>query len=90
MTKKIVKVEDTKNNKIDLNKIKDVIVENKDTIAKIVDIAEDFLDDDKDTKKKYSNSKKMATGKSTKKRNSKASSTSDLSTVIDIAGILLK
>lgn len=91
MAKKIVKVEDTKKNKIDLDKLKDVIIENKDTIAKIVDIAGDFLDDDNDSKKKNSSSKKKTSNKSTKKRkDSKSSSSGDLSAMIDIAGKLLK
>lgn len=87
MTKKIVKVEDKKkNSKIDLDKIKDVIVENKDTIAKIVDIAGDFLDDDKKvTQKKTKSSKKTV-----KKKTNSVSKSSDLSTVIDIAEKFLK
>ena len=48
MTKKIIKVEEKKPNKLDIGKIKDVIVDNKDTIKKMVDIAADFLDDDDD------------------------------------------
>ena len=59
MAKNIVKVEDKKASKLDLNKIKDVIVDNKDTIAQIVDIAEDLLED-KDTKKKNTKSKKSS------------------------------
>ena len=90
MAKKIVKVEDKKKAKIDLDKLKDVIVENKDTIAKIVDIAGDFLDDDNDTKKKSNKSTKKTTSKSIKKKASKSTSSSDLSTMIDIAGKLLK
>ncbi len=87
MTKKIVKVEDKKkNSKIDLDKIKDVIVENKDTIAKIVDIAGDFLDDDKKvTQKKTKSSKKTV-----KKKTNSVSKSNDLSTVIDIAEKFLK
>ena len=87
MTKKIVKVEDKKkNSKIDLDKIKDVIVDNKDTIAKIVDIAGDFLDDDKKvTQKKTKSSKKTV-----KKKTNSVSKSSDLSTVIDIAEKFLK
>lgn len=79
MTKNIVKVEDKKASKLDLNKIKDVIVDNKDTIAQIVDIAEDLLED-KDTKKKTSKSSKK-TSKSKK---------SSLDTVLDLAGKFLK
>ena len=90
MTKKIVKVEDNKKSKIDLDKIKDVIVDNKETIAKIVDIAGDLLDDDKDDKKNNSKSNKKSSNKSSKKKNNKSSNASDLSTVIDIAGKILK
>ncbi len=90
MTKKIVKVEDTKKSKIDLDKIKDVIVDNKETIAKIVDIAGDLLDDDKKVKKKSSKSNKKTSSKTTKKKSSKSSNTSDLSTMIDLAGKFLK
>ena len=81
MTKNIVKVEDKKASKLDLNKIKDVIVDNKDTIAQIVDIAEDLLED-KDTKKTTKSSK------STKKASK--SKSSSLDTVLDIAGKFLK
>ncbi|MBR3161168.1 MAG: hypothetical protein IKF19_00355 [Bacilli bacterium] len=91
MAKKIVKVEDTKKSKIDLDKIKDVIVDNKDTIAKIVNIAGDLLDDDREVKKKTSKTAKKTSEKSTKKKASKSSSSaSDLSTMIDLAGKLLK
>lgn len=83
MTKKIVKVEEKKKNKLDLDKIKDVIVDNKDTIAKVVDIASELLDDDKKDSKKSSKKK-------TTKKSSKSSKSSDLSTVIDIAEKFLK
>lgn len=85
MSKKIIKVEDKKKStdKIDLVKIKDVIVENKDTIEKIVDIAGDLLNDNKKTKK----STKKTTSKSKKASKSKSN---DLSKVIDIASTLLK
>lgn len=84
MTKKIVKVEDKPQQKknIDLNKIKDVIVENKDTIEKIVDIAGDLL-----TKEEKKTTKKTTTKKTTK--NSKTKS-NDISKVIDIASSLFK
>ena len=87
MAKKIVKVEDTKKSKIDLDKIKDVIIDNKETIAKIVDIAGDFLDDDDNVKK---TAKKGTSKKTVKKKSSKKTDASDLSTMIDIAGKLLK
>lgn len=87
MAKKIVKVEDTKkNNKIDFNKIKDVIVDNKDTIAKIVDLAGDLLNDDKSSKK---TTKKASTKKSSSKKTFKKKS-NDLDTVIDLASKFLK
>ncbi|MEE3343065.1 MAG: hypothetical protein VZS44_03140 [Bacilli bacterium] len=91
MAKKIVKVEDKKKSKIDLDKIKDVIVDNKETIAKIVDIAGDFLDDDnKKSSKKTSKATKKSSSKSSKKKTSKKSNASDLSTMIDLAGKFLK
>ena len=87
MAKKIVKVEDKKkSNKLDLNKLKDVIIENKDTIAKVVSIAGDLLDDN-DSKKK--SSKKSSTKKTKTKKTSK-SKKSDLDTVLDLAGKFLK
>ena len=81
MAKNIVKVEDKKASKLDLNKIKDVIVDNKDTIAQIVDIAEDLLED-KDTKKTTKSSKSSKKTSKSKK--------SSLDTVLDIAGKFLK
>ena len=106
MAKKIIEVEDKKKSKISLNKIKDVIVENKDTIVKIMDIAEDFFDDEEEVKKtkkksattskkassKSKSTNKKSNGKSTGKKKStkSAKNSSDLATVIDIAGKLLK
>ena len=84
MTKKIVRVEDNKSSKIDLNKIKDVIVDNKDTIAKIVDIAGNLLDDNDSGKKSVKKSKSSKSKKNSKSKNN------DLETVIDLAGKLLK
>ena len=81
MAKNIVKVEDKKSSKLDLNKIKDVIVDNKDTIAQIVDIAEDLLED-KETKKTTKSSK--SSKKTSKSKNS------SLDTVLDLAGKFLK
>ena len=89
MAKKIIKVEDTKKSKVDLNKINDDIIDNKDTIAKIVDFAGDLLDGD-DVKKKTNSSTKKSSGKSNTKKKKKTSNSNDLSTVIDIAGKLLK
>lgn len=88
MVKKIVKVEDKKKtNKVDLNKIKDVIIDNKDTIAKIVTIAGDLLDDDN---KKKKTTKKSSATKSSKTKKTTKSKKSDLDTVLDLAGKLLK
>lgn len=89
MTKKIIKVEDKKDNKLDLGKIKDVIVDNKDTIKKVIDIASDLLDDDK---KKSTSKKKTSSSKSTKSKSKKTSKSknSDLDTVIDLASKFLK
>ena len=91
MTKKIIKVEDKKDNKLDLSKIKNVIVDNKDTIKKVIDLASDFLDDDKDSKKS-SSKKKTSSSKSTKSKSRKTSKSknSDLDTVIDLASKFLK
>ncbi len=88
MTKKIIKVEDKKDNKLDLGKIKDVIVDNKDTIKKVIDIASDLLDDDK----KSTSKKKTSSSKSTKSKSKKTSKSknSDLDTVIDLASKFLK
>lgn len=89
MTKKIIKVEDKKDNKLDLGKIKDVIVDNKDTIKKVIDIASDLLDDDE---KKSTSKKKTSSSKSTKSKSKKTSKSknSDLDTVIDLASKFLK
>ena len=88
MTKKIIKVEDKKDNKLDLDKIKNAFVDNKDTIKKVIDIASDLLDDDKNNKKSTSN-KKTSSSKSKTKKTSKSKS-NDLNTVIDLAGKFLK
>ena len=101
MAKKIVKVEKKSNKKnsklntiedidtsllIDLNKIKDVSIDNKDTIVKIVDLAGDLLNDDKSSKK---TTKKASTKKSSSKKTTKKKS-NDLDTVIDLASKFLK
>ena len=88
MTKKIIKVEDKKDNKLDLGKIKDVIVDNKDTIKKVIDIASDLLDDDK----KSTSKKKTSSSKSTKSKSKKTSKSKNsyLYTVIDLASKFLK
>ncbi len=93
MTKRIVKVEDKKEEKgkLDLNKIKDVIVDNKETIIKIVDIAGDLLDDEKDDKKTAKKvSKKESTSKSSKTKKTTTKKNSDLDTMIDLASKFLK
>ena len=86
MAKKIVKVEDTKKNKLDLNKLKDVIIDNKETIAKVASIAVDLLDDDKPKKK----TTKKTSAKSTTKKKTTKSKSSDLDSMIDLASKLLK
>lgn len=75
MAKKVVKVEDKKNN-LDLGKITKTIMENGEAIGKIADGIGDLLDGN--------SSKKTSKSKKTKK------SKSDMSTVIDLAGTLLK
>ncbi len=88
MAKKIIEVKDEKPSKkksVDLNKLKDVIVDNKDTIATIVDVAGDLLNS--------SDSKKKKTTKSTSKKTTKKSSKKDsdgLSKVLDLASTFLK
>ena len=87
MTKKIIKVEDKPQQKknIDINKIKDVIVENKDTIEKIVDIAGDLL-----TKEEKKTTKKQTTKKTKTNKTKSKSKSNDISKVLDLASSLLK
>ena len=92
MAKKIVEVKDEKKSStkksVDLNKLKDVIVENKDTIATIVDVAGDLLSS-KDTKKTTKkNTTKKSTG--TKAKKSTKSDSDSLSKVFDLASTFLK
>ena len=93
--KKIIKVESTekteekKKSGIDLNDIKDFVVENKDTIIKVAEVAGTMIAakkaKDAVTKKK-SSSKKTTTKKTTTK---KSSNDDPLSTITDIAGKFL-
>lgn len=86
MAKKIVKVEDKpkKNakSKIDLDKIKDTIVDNQDTI---IEVAKVLLDN-----KSKSSTKKKSKSKTTTKKSTKKKESSNLDTVLDIASTLLK
>ena len=81
MAKKIVKVKDEERAGISLDKVKDVIVDNKDNIVKAVEVAVDLLDSDKSSKK----SKKTSS-----KKSKKSSKSNDLSDVIDLASKFLK
>ena len=93
--KKIVKVESSANAKkttkkksgIDLNDVKDFVVENKDTIIKVVEVAGAAIAAKK-AKDAISGKKKASSKKTTKKTTSK-SNDDPLSTITDIAGKLL-
>ena len=67
---------------IDIDKVKDIVVDNKDLIA---DVAEGFLGVDIDGDGKVGNNKKTAKKKSTKKEEK-----STLESVIDLVGTLKK
>ena len=84
MAKKIVKVEETKKEKkksnIDLKKIGTIIVENKDTIDRVIDLVGDKL-----------NTKSTKTSKGTKKSSkTKIKSKKSSSSALDLLGNLLK
>ena len=84
MAKKVVKVEETKEAKkssLDIGKITELISENGEAIGKITEGITELMDN-KDSKKKKSS-------KTTKTKKS-SSSKDSLSTVIDIAGAILK
>lgn len=91
--KKIIKVEPSKNKKastkkkggIDLNAVKDFVVENKDTIVKVVEVAGAAIAAKK--------AKDALTGKkktTAKKKTTKKTSDDPLSTITDLAGKFLK
>lgn len=89
MAKKVVRVEDTKETKkeakkssLDIGKITELISENGEAIGKITEGISELMDN-KNNKK---SSKKTKTTKTKKSSSSKDS----LSTVIDIAGTILK
>lgn len=90
--KKIIKVEstkkeeETKKNGFDLNDVKDFVVENKDTIIKVVEVAGAAIAAKK-AKDAVSNSKKKKT--TTKKTTSKSTNDDPLSTITDLAGKFL-
>ena len=88
MAKKIIKVEETNKEKekkkknIDLKKIGTYIVENKDTIEKVVDLVGDSLG---------TNTKRTKTTKSSRKTTkSKTKSKKSSSSVMDLFGNLFK
>ena len=70
---------------IDISKIKDVIVENKDTIIKVVEVAGAAIAAKKAKDTLTGKSKKKTTKKTTKK----SSNDDPLSTITDIAGKFL-
>ena len=83
MAKKVIKVEDKKEDKknnLDLGKITKTIMENGEAIGKIADGIGDLLDGN------ASNKTKTNKAKTSKKK----SSSDSMSTVIDLAGTLLK
>ena len=96
--KKIVKVESSESAKkatknaskkksgIDLNDVKDFVVENKDTIIKVVEVAGAAIAAKKAKDALSGSSKKKTTKKTTTK---KSSNDDPLSTITDIAGKFL-
>ena len=76
--------------KLDLNKVKDFVVDNKDTIEKVVNVASDLMSTNT-SKKKTTKSKSTGT-KSTKKTTKKKTTKKDdsLSTMIDFANSIFK
>lgn len=92
--KKIIKVESTekkedKKKGIDLNDVKDFVVENKDTIIKVVEVAGTMIAAKK-AKDAVSNKKKTTTKKTTTKKKTTSKSNDDpLSTIADLAGKFL-
>ena len=92
--KKIIKVESTKKeekeeskkNGFDLNDVKDFVVENKDTIIKVVEVAGAAI---AAKKAKDAVTKKKTTTKKTTKKTESKSNDDPLSTITDIAGKLL-
>ena len=87
MAKQIVEVKDEKPKKksLDLNKAKDFIVENKETIAVIGGIALDLINDNNKKKKTTKSTTKKATTKKSTKKDSDS-----MSKVIDLASTFLK
>lgn len=90
--KKIIKVEPSekkktstkKNSGIDLNAVKDFVVENKDTIVKVVEVAGTMIAAKK-AKDALTGNKKTAT----KKKTTTKKSDDPLSTITDLAGKFL-
>lgn len=91
--KKIIKVESTNKNEekkksgIDLDDIKDFVVENKDTIIKVVEVAGTMYAAKK--AKDAVSGKKKATTKKTTKKTTNSSNDDPLSSIADIAGKFL-
>ena len=91
--KKIIKFESTekkeekKKSGIDLNDVKDFVVENKDTIIKVVEVAGAAIAAKK--AKDAISGKKKTTKKTSTKKTTKKSNDDPLSTITDIAGKLL-
>lgn len=91
--KKIIKVESNKETKkeekksgIDFDKVKDFVVENKDTIIKVVEVAGAAIAAKK-AKDTLTGKKKTSTKKTTTKKTTKKSDSDDpLKTISDIAG----
>ena len=87
MTKKIIKVEDTKkkntNNGLDLGKIKDVIDSNPDAVKKITEGLGELIIS-------KSTSKKSTKSKTTKKTTKKSSSSDVTNTIKTISSLLGK
>ena len=71
--------------KVDLEKVKDFVVENKDTIEKVVSVASELMSTS--SKKTTKSTGKKSTKKNTRKTSKKGDS---LSSVLDIAGSLFK
>ena len=93
--KKIVKVESSESAKkaskkkgIDFDDVKDFVVENKDTIIKVVEVAGAAIAAKK-AKDAVTGSKKKATTKKTTKKTTTKSNDDPLSTITDIASKFL-
>lgn len=91
--KKIIKVESTekkeeKKKGFDLDDVKDFVVENKDTIIKVVEVA-GAMYAAKKAKDAVSGKKKTTTKKTTTKKTTSKTNDDPLSTITDLAGKFL-